>query len=75
MTTACATRIRPARISLIADPGVFANVYDGWGTCGQVLPFEFNEDWREYNFGAAYYDDPKQGCTGIPTATISVSYD
>lgn len=73
LVSSCVLATRPARVSLRAEAGVFAHVYDAWGTCNQYIEFNFNQDWSDYRFGMAYYDDPGQGCNGVPTATMSVS--
>jgi hypothetical protein len=72
LASTCVTTTRPARVSLYAQKGVFANVYDAWGTCDQFIPFDFSENWSSYSFSMAYYEDPQQGCTGTPTATMAV---
>lgn len=73
LTSLCATTSRPARVSLKAESGVYAYVYDTWGTCNQYIELGFNANWTQYTFGMAWYDDPNQGCNGVPTSTMSVS--
>jgi len=73
LTSLCATTTRPARVSLIAEQGVWANVFNYWGGCNQSIEFSFNDSWQKYEFGVSWYDDPGAGCTGTPTASMTVS--
>ena len=73
LTSICATTTRAARVSLIAEPGVWANVFEHWGGCNQSIEFNFNEGWKQYEFGVTWYDDKAAGCTGKPTASMNVS--
>lgn len=72
LTSICATTTRPARVSLIAEPGVWAKVFDHWGGCNQSIEFNFNDDWKKYDFGVTWYNDRAAGCTGTPTASMNV---
>jgi hypothetical protein len=73
LTSICATTTRAAQVSLIVEPGAWANVFDHWGGCNQSIEFNFYEGWKEYEFGVTWYDNPGASCTGTPTASMRVS--